>query len=106
MVRANTPIELAIAGEPLDRRRRWDQRMKKAGYKRVNLWVPADEVALIKEIKALLASGDPTIIDELKQFFRVSYEAWMLDAGEPAEDRAFARDKFLDLGGDLPPERD
>lgn len=91
-----TPIERAIAGEPEDRRRRWDQRMAEAGYKRVNLWVPEERVALLKELKSQLL--DEADFDALLDFVTVSYRAMLTDPYCDDEDREFARAKLRDLG--------
>lgn len=69
-----TPIERAIAGEPADRRRRYEERMRSKGFVRVAAMVRAEDVALLTavarklredpdathELQALLAAGDGT----------------------------------------------
>lgn len=101
-----TPIERAIAGEPQDRRRRWDVRMSEAGYKRVSLWVPEERVALLKELKAqLLEDSD---FDALLDFVTVSYRAMLDDPECDWADKGYAWDKLRELGalpaGREPPE--
>lgn len=47
MAKRLTPIERAIAGEPLDRQARYRQRLRKRGVMRVSVFVPearADEL--------------------------------------------------------------
>lgn len=93
-----TPIERAIAGEPEDRRRRWDKRMLEAGFKRVNLWVPEEHVAILKELKAQLVDGSAETFDALRDFVSVSYRAMLTDPECDDVDREVARQALRDLG--------
>lgn len=61
-----TPIERHIAGEPGDRRRRYDAKMRAQGFKRVALTVREQDVELWHEIAACLRE-DPSRIDQLLQ---------------------------------------
>lgn len=50
MAKRLTPIERAIAGEPLDRQARYRQRLRKRGVMRVSVFVPearADELRVL-----------------------------------------------------------
>lgn len=62
-----TPIERAIAGEPADRRRRYDHRMIERGFKRMTLWVPPKQVDLIKGLRYLLTSATQEQLDQFEQ---------------------------------------
>jgi hypothetical protein len=91
-----TPIERAIAGEPQDRRRRWDQRMLDAGFKQVKLWVPEERVPLLKELKSQLV--DEADYEALLDFVTVSYRAMLEDPECDDLDRQVARQALADLG--------
>ena len=60
-----TPIERAIAGEPTDRRRRYDQRKREQGFVRVTFTCTPQQAAALKRAMQVLASvpevpeGDP-----------------------------------------------
>lgn len=53
MAKRLTPIERAIAGEPLDRQSRYVARLRKRGVKRVSVFVPE---ARADELRALARS--------------------------------------------------
>lgn len=57
--RGVTPIERAIAGEPADRRRRYEHRLAKQGVKRVALSVRAEHAEFFRELAALSRAGHP-----------------------------------------------
>ena len=80
-----TPIERAIAGEPTDRRRRYDQRMKAKGFVRATFTVPADDVDILNRLSALSRTMDP---DEFKQLLADAIQ--LLELGterpQPSED--------------------
>ena len=82
--------------EPQDRRRRWDQRMLDAGYKRVGLWVPAERVELFKELKRQLL--DDSDYQALSDFVLCSYWSMLEDPDCDDLDRAFARQRLRELG--------
>ena len=54
LAKGRTPIERAIAGEPLDRRQRYLQSLSGRGLTRVTVVVPTDEVDAIKRVAASL----------------------------------------------------
>lgn len=93
-----TPIERAIAGEPSDRRRRWDQRMIDAGYKRVNLWVPEQHVPILKELKDQLSHASAEDFEALRDFVAFPYEGMLTDPECDDVDRLVARRALRDLG--------
>lgn len=78
-----TPIERAIAGEPQDRRKRWEQRMADRGYRRMTLYVPEDQVPVIDALKLALREMDADdrfrLQDGLHQFFSEMAEAYEED---------------------------
>jgi len=49
-----TPIERAIAGEPADRRRRWEHRMADRGFKRMTLYVREPQIPVVDALKLAL----------------------------------------------------
>lgn len=91
-----TPIERAIAGQPQDRRRRWDQRKAQAGFKRVSLWVPADRVPLLKELKSQLVQDYD--FEALMDFVTCSYRHMLDDPECTPGDREFALKSLQRLG--------
>ena len=54
-----TPIERAIAGEPADRRRRWEHRMADRGFKRMTLYVREPQIPVVDALKLALREMDP-----------------------------------------------
>jgi hypothetical protein len=98
-----TPIERAIAGEHDDRRRRWDERMIEAGFKRVNLWVPAEHVPIIKELKAQLVHGTPENFEELRDFVTLNYRCMLEDPECDEVDREVARAALRELSASPAP---
>lgn len=60
MAKRLTPIERAIAGEPVDRRRRYEQRMEQKGMVRVTAMLPADLVKPMQHLAKLLRDGEAT----------------------------------------------
>jgi hypothetical protein len=97
-----TPIERHIAGQPIDRRRRWDQRMADAGFRRVNLWVPAEYVELLKELKDRLLAGDPEEFEALHDFLTMSYRSMLEDPSCDDDDRAYAEHRLRHLAPRAP----
>ena len=57
--RGVTPIERAIAGEPADRRRRYEHRLAKQGVKRVALSVRTEHAEFFRDLAALSRAGHP-----------------------------------------------
>lgn len=55
-----TPIERAIAGEPADRRRRYDEKMRQKGFARVTAMVLPEDAELVKALAKRLRD-DPAI---------------------------------------------
>jgi hypothetical protein len=49
-----TPIERAIAGEPLNRQKRYEKRLQEQGIVRVTVMVPRDRVSDLKQHAASL----------------------------------------------------
>jgi hypothetical protein len=92
-----TPIERAIKGEPEDRRRRWEHRKQEAGFKRVNMYVPAQYVPIIKELKAQLCDGSDGQFEDLRQFVACTYEAMLVDPSCDDTDREVARRALREL---------
>ena len=58
-----TPIERAIAGEPEDRRRRWEHRMADRGFKRMTLYVREAQVPVVDALKLVLRDMEPDDLD-------------------------------------------
>jgi hypothetical protein len=52
MAKRLTPIERAIVGAPVDRRRRYDERMRERGFKRITVNVAPDDVKLVQWLAA------------------------------------------------------
>jgi hypothetical protein len=50
MAKRLTPIERAIAGEPSDRRRRYDAKMREEGFTRITLMVRPQDVDRVKRL--------------------------------------------------------
>ncbi|XUU60002.1 hypothetical protein ACRAQ6_10545 [Erythrobacter sp. HA6-11] len=65
--------------------------MKEAGFKRVGIWVPAEEMALVKELRVWLSEGHPHMVEDLRQFFTSFYE-------QMAEDNYYEGDREFALG--------
>jgi hypothetical protein len=59
-----TPIERVIAGESTDRRRRYEDRMRAKGFKRITVHAKPEDMALIHEFAALSRMLSP---DEWEQ---------------------------------------
>ena len=59
MAKGLTPIERAIAGEPVDRRRRYDQRMRERGFKRITVNCAPEDVELLHRLAAKLRNSPP-----------------------------------------------
>lgn len=60
-----TPIERAIAGEPADRRRRYDARMRSKGFVRFTATVDPEAAAALKPLVRLLRE-DPAAAAKLR----------------------------------------
>jgi hypothetical protein len=54
MTKRLTPIERAIAGEPTDRRKRYEAKMRRNGFVRATFIAPPETLELIKELARLL----------------------------------------------------
>jgi hypothetical protein len=65
MAKGLTPIEQAIAGPPVDRRRRHDAKMASLGFKRIVVNLPREEAELVKKIAKKLRE-DPAALVDLK----------------------------------------
>jgi hypothetical protein len=65
MAKRLTPIEQAIAGPPLDRRRRHDAKMASLGFKRVVVNLPREDAELVRKLAKKLRE-DPSALAELK----------------------------------------
>lgn len=65
MAQRPTPIERAIAGEPADRRRRYDKRKREQGFVRVTFMCTPAQASVLKKAMQVLSSvpevpeGDP-----------------------------------------------
>jgi hypothetical protein len=70
--------------------------MLDAGFKRVNLWVPQERVALLKELKAQLV--DDRDFEALRDFLACSYLAMLEDPDCDDRDRSCARAALVELG--------
>lgn len=88
--------DASVSAPPLDRRRRWDHRMRETGYKRVSFWVPAERVALLKELKAQLVNEAD--YEALKDFVTCSLREMLSDPKCEECDRAYATNKLALLG--------
>lgn len=96
---AKTPIERAIDGEPAhNRRKRYDHRMKEAGFRRVSVWVPAEAKELVHELRESLSLGRtyPEIYDDLRAHFGAQYE-FIRQHAVDEEDRAWAQERLSAL---------
>jgi len=94
-----TPIERAIDGEPAhDRRKRYDHRMKEAGFRRVSVWVPIEARELVHELREtlLLAKDFPEIYDELRAYFAAHYE-FVEKYHEKQDDKIWAKERMRAL---------
>lgn len=60
-----TPIERAIAGEPTDRRKRYDEKMRRGGFTRVTAMLRADDAELMRQVAKKLRD-DPDAINALR----------------------------------------
>lgn len=73
-----TPIERAAAGEPTDRRRRWEHRMANKGFKRMTLYVREPQVPVVEALKLALRDMDARDLQfmqyGLHEYFRQSAE--------------------------------
>jgi hypothetical protein len=69
-----TPIERAIAGEPSDRRRRYERRLAGKGIKRVAVSVRAEHADMFHKLASLSRVAEPgaweSIMAEPIEFFR------------------------------------
>jgi hypothetical protein len=69
VAKRSTPIERAIAGEPSDRRKRYEAKMRAKGFKRVSFLVPPDSVELLHNLaklsRTLPAADFEALMDEL-----------------------------------------
>lgn len=61
-----TPIERAIAGEPTDRRKRYDAKMRREGFTRVTAMLRPDDAELLKLVVKKLRD-DPASRDGLRR---------------------------------------
>lgn len=68
------------------------------GFKRVNLWVPAEHVPILKELKAQLVDGSEDTFEALRDFVTVSYRAMLTDPECDDLDRQVARSALRELG--------
>ena len=76
-----TPIERAIAGEPADRRRRWEHRMADRGFKRMTLYVREPQVPVVEALKLALREMDPDTLG-MHQLLLHEYFTQMADQTE------------------------
>lgn len=67
MAKGLTPLELAIAGPSLDRRRRHEAKMASLGFKRVVVNLPLEDVELVKKLAKKLRE-DPAAVAALHEF--------------------------------------
>jgi hypothetical protein len=65
MAKGLTPIERAIAGPSVDRRRRHDAKMASLGFKRVVVNLPKEDAELLKKLAKKLRE-DPAAVAALK----------------------------------------
>jgi hypothetical protein len=67
-----TPIERAIAGEPTDRRKRYEAKMRSKGFVRVTFTSTPDGIELIKQLARMLredpVAGAKAVQDLLERF--------------------------------------
>lgn len=72
--------------------------MSDAGFKRVNLWVPEQHVALLKELKSQLVHGDEHTFEALRDFVSCTYRAMLEDPRCDDIDRLVAIHALRELG--------
>lgn len=76
MARGITPIERAIAGQPVDRRRRYEQRMAALGFKRATVTIRPEHAAFFQRLAALSRVADDAkwlmVMGEVQEFLDVS----------------------------------
>jgi hypothetical protein len=68
-----TPIERAIAGQPADRRRRYEQHMRRRGLVRLTATVRSDDAPLLQALAKRLRDV-PSAIDDLRALLEASQE--------------------------------
>jgi hypothetical protein len=75
MAKRLTPIERAIAGEPTDRRRRYDQRKRDQGFVRVTFTCTRAQAAVLKRAMQALASVPEVSPDDPDEQFGEALQA-------------------------------
>ena len=78
MPRRLTPIERAIEGQPGDRRKRYQERMREKGFKRVAVLTRPENVDLVRTIARLSRTLSP------EDWERFNSEALAILRGGPA----------------------
>lgn len=76
-----TPIERHIAGEPTNRRRRWEHRMAQKGFKRVTLYVRDPQMAVVEALKVALRVMD----DQRLAAYQAAFAGLFDDLAEATE---------------------
>ena len=78
MPRRLTPIERAIEGQPVDRRKRYQERMRAKGFKRVSILTRPENADFVATIAKLSRTLPP---EDFEQFIA---EALQIISGGPA----------------------
>lgn len=69
-----TPIERHIAGQPADRRRRWEKRMADRGFRRVTLYAREAQLPVVEGLKVALRVMDEVRLAAYQDLFARSLD--------------------------------
>jgi len=85
------------AEKPYDRRKAYENKMKASGYRKVAIWVPKEERALVLELREILSQGleNPGEVEALRDHLCFIYESMLDDEENDEGDHAFAKEKLL-----------